>query len=75
MMRKSVPPLNTIPVGDPPGIVTTSAFLENADPAASPWYSVYVEVTLFATQNGLVAECVTPHGLTRFGSVINATFG
>src|SRR5258708_39852208 len=62
--------LVTVPVGKPPGIVTVCglALSTNGLPDTSPLRSWLVKVPLFATQNGLDAVAVTPHGLTRSGS-------
>src|SRR6266511_3965977 len=49
---KSVELLNTCPVGDPPGMVTTSGFLANVPPLTSPLYRVDLPVPLSETQNG-----------------------
>src|SRR5689334_18181759 len=71
---KSVVPLNTVPVGEPGGMVTVSAtFVRGV--VTSPEYKVALPLTLSETQNGLVGLNVMPHGLTRSGSVMLATPG
>src|SRR5215212_6677257 len=60
----------TVPVGSPPGIVTVCGFgfKTTGAPPTSPRISCVVLVPLFATQNGLEAVAVIPHGLTSNGS-------
>jgi hypothetical protein len=66
---KSLELLNTVPVGEPPGIVTVSAAFTNAVPLTSPVYNVDVLVPLFATQNAPpVGLRLIPQGLTSAGS-------
>src|SRR6185369_14726500 len=63
--------LKTVPVGNPPGIVTVEglAFSTTGLPeGTSPRMSRVVLVPLFATQNGLEAVAVIPQGLTKSGS-------
>src|SRR3989442_324599 len=62
-------PFATVPVGKPPGIVTVGIAdrRTNGLPDTSPLKSWLVLVPLFATQNGLEAVAVTPHGLTSSG--------
>src|SRR5947209_5737157 len=65
-------PLNTCPVGAPPGMDTTNGEFATGAPATPPGYRVAVLVPLLATQTGLVALSARPHELTAFGS---STFG
>src|SRR4051812_8342479 len=67
----------TVPVGSPPGIVTVGmlGFSTTGAPPTSPRISWVVLVPLFATQNGLEAVAVMPHGLTSNGSSTGANPG
>src|SRR5438552_1049424 len=57
--------LNTMPVGAPPGIVTTRLSI-----LPLPWpYSVESPVPLSDTQIGFAPACAIPQGFTRLGSV------
>src|SRR3989440_4652652 len=69
--------LATVPVGNPPGIVTVCglALRTTGAPPTSPRISWVVLVPLFATQNGLEAVAVMPHGLTSNGSSTGANPG
>lgn len=76
--RKSVAlpvPLNTCPVGDPPGMATLNGWVIGL-PATSPPYTSLRSVWLADTQNappfGLREM---PQALTRVGSVTRATPG
>src|SRR6185436_9528426 len=68
----------TGPVGNPPGIVTVCGLefkTTGAPLGTSPRMSWVVLVPLFATQNGLEAVRVMPHGLTSNGSRTGANPG
>ena len=67
---KSLVVLATTPVGNPPPMVIVCGlgFSANGLPDTSPRNNCVVLVPLLATQKGLVAVSVTPHGLTRNGS-------
>src|SRR2546423_15215520 len=69
--------LATVPVGNPPGIVTVCglAFRTTGAPPTSPRMSWVVLVPLFAAPNGLQAVAVMPHGLTSNGSSTGAKPG
>jgi hypothetical protein len=70
VMAKSVVALPTIPVGRPPGTVTSDSpgFFTSGLPLASPRKRLDELVPLFETQNGLVPLNAIPHGLIRVGS-------
>src|SRR6267143_91955 len=70
---KSLPPLKTMPVGSPPGmvIVCKPALRTNGLPDTSPLKSCVVLVPLLAIQKGLLADVVMPQGLTSRGSWMN----
>src|SRR3954468_7653052 len=69
--------LETVPVGNPPGMVTVCGFAlrTTGAPPTSPRMSCVVLVPLFATQNGLEGVAVMPHGLTSNGSSTGANPG
>src|SRR6185369_8217775 len=70
--------LETVPVGKPPGMVTVCglALSTTGEPdGTSPRISWVVLVPLLATQKGLLAVAVMPHGLTSSGSRTKATPG
>src|ERR1044071_1273120 len=70
---KASPPLNTVPVGAPCGIFTTSGRVVTALlVAVAPEYSVETPVPLSATHAGVLGPNDSPHALTRFGSVVSA---
>src|SRR3954453_10858316 len=69
---KSVVPLNTWPVGAPPGMVTLNGWVIGL-PLTSPRYNSLRSAPLDDTQNGLVALREMPQALTRVGSVTGAT--
>src|SRR6476661_86382 len=76
LRAKPLPPLNTVPVGAPWGIVTTSGTIEAACVVAfAPEYSVDRPVPLSAIHAGVVGPNESPHALTRLGSVISAAPG
>src|SRR5262245_25658631 len=67
--------LNTVPVGFPPGIVTSKRWLMGL-PLRSPKYRGLRPVPLSDSQNAPpLGLSEIPHGLTRFASVISATPG
>ena len=73
--EKSVVPLNTCPVGVPPGMVTLNGW-EIGLPATSPPYSSLSPVPLADTQNvPPVGLSEMPKAFTRVGSVTAATPG
>src|SRR5260370_1283137 len=73
---KSLVVLATTPVGGNPErgkalpmvMVCGLGFRANGLPETSPRNNWVVRLALLATQNGLVAVSVTPHGLSRSGS-------
>src|SRR5256714_5736861 len=70
--------LATVPVGNPPGIVTVCglALSTTGEPdGTSPRMSCVVLVPLLETQKGLLEVAVMPHGLTRSGSSTGANPG
>src|SRR5438067_9201595 len=69
--------LATVPVGSPPGMVMVCGlgFRTTGAPPTSPRTSCEVLVPLFATQKGLLAVAVTPHGFTRSRSSTGARPG
>src|SRR3954464_941341 len=67
--------LNTVPVGAPPGMLTTSGAVTGMLPRTPPEYSVDTSVPLSATHNGVAGPADSPHGVTRVGSVMRATPG
>src|SRR2546423_298623 len=69
---KPSPGLNTVPVGAPPGMFTTSGTASAGWPGVAPRYRVDVLVPLLATHTGVLGPADRPHALTRFGSVICA---
>src|SRR5262245_52114546 len=71
---KSVVGLKTCPVGAPPGMLTVSGNLTNAEPLTSPVYRVLTPVPPAETQKApVVALSETPRALTRAGSWMRAT--
>src|SRR6516165_10848567 len=65
--------LKTVPVGLPPGIVTSKRWLMGLPPR-SPKYRGLSPVPLSDSQNAPpLGLSEIPHGLTRFASVISAT--
>src|SRR5262245_26275827 len=75
-ITKSLVPLNTCPVGDPSGMVTTSETNANALPFTSPRYRVALPVSLAETQNAPpVGLSEIPQPLTRLESCFKATPG
>src|ERR1700687_3483201 len=70
-------PLNTCPVGAEGGTprVGGGTVTTNGIMLPAPLYSVATPVWLSDTQNGEVGANDTPHGLTKFGSVVTATPG
>ena len=75
-MAKPSPPLNTVPVGAPCGILTTSGTVVTAWAALlAPEYSVETSVPLSATQAGVLGPNDSPQALTRLGSVTSAAPG
>src|SRR5258707_7587077 len=65
--------LNTVPVGLPPGIVTSKRWLMGLPPT-SPTYRGLRPVPLSDNQNApALGLSVMPHGFFRFRSVISAT--
>ena len=70
---KPSPPLNTVPVGAPCGIFTTSGSVVAPLPeAVAPEYSVERPVPLSATHAGVFGPNDSPQALTRLGSVSSA---
>src|ERR671936_661369 len=65
--------LNTVPVGAPPAMSTTSGTIIGMLRRTPPVYSVDLSVPLSATHNGVDGPADSPHGLTRLGSVMRAT--
>src|ERR687891_1024433 len=65
--------LNTVPVGAPPAMSTTSGRIIGMLRRTPPEYSVDLSVPLSATHSGVVGPADSPHGLTRLGSVMRAT--
>jgi hypothetical protein len=67
---KSVVALPTIPVGSPPGTVTSDrpGFFTSGLPTTSPRKRLDELVPLFVTQNGLVPLNAIPQGLISVGS-------
>ena len=72
---KSLVELNTVPVGAPCGMLTTSGTIAGMLPSTPPLYRVETSAPLSATHSGEVGLADCPHGLTRLGSVIRATPG
>src|SRR5262245_54948910 len=67
--------LNTVPVGLPPGMLTSKRWLIGL-PARSPRYGGLRPVRLSDSQNAPpLGLSEMPHGLIRFGSRISATPG
>jgi hypothetical protein len=65
--------LDTVPVGFPPGMVTSKKWLTGL-PLGSPGYKGLRPVPLSDSQNAPpLGLSEMPHGLTRFGSRISAT--
>src|SRR6478672_4223319 len=73
VMTKSLVPLNTCPVGAPPGMSTLNGAL-SALPETSPVYTSLRSPPLEETQNDC-GPTATPQPLTRVGSVTSATPG
>src|SRR4051794_33367346 len=73
VIAKSAVPLNTYPVGAPPGMVTSRPALASGLPLTSPVYTVLRSVPLDETQKAPAGLTATPQPLTRCGSVIGAT--
>src|SRR5205085_12398289 len=69
--------LATVPVGSPPGMLIVCGFAlrTTGAPPTSPRMSCVVLVPLLATQKGLDAVAVSPHGLTSSGSRTGARPG
>src|SRR5215210_751593 len=69
--------LATVPVGNPPGMVTVGmpALRTTGAPPTSPRMSCDVLVPLLATQKGLLAVIEMPQGLTSSGSRTGARPG
>src|SRR5215207_5094466 len=61
--------LETVPVGNPPGMVTVErpGLRTTGAPPTSPRMSCAVLVPLLATQKGVLAASEMPHGLTSSG--------
>src|SRR5262245_3548728 len=76
LTTKSEVLLNKLPVGSPPGIVTSNPALANVDPITSPAYTVARSAPLDDTQNPpAVGFTETPQPFFKFVSVIGATPG
>src|SRR5262249_41181471 len=75
--KSVVLPLFTVPVGSPPGRVTTGRAATGTTglPPTSPENSVEVLVTLLESQKGLAPVALIPHGFTIKGSWMAATPG
>ena len=67
--------MNTVPVGAPPGMLTTSGTITGTLRRMAPEYSVETSVPLSETHTGVAGPADRPHGLTRLGSVMRATPG
>src|SRR5215216_6761361 len=69
--------LATVPVGNPPGMVTVGmpGLRTTGAPPTSPRMSCVVLVPLLATQKGLLPVSEMPHGLTSSGSRTGARPG
>ena len=72
---KSLVELNTVPVGAPCGMLTTSETIAGMLPSTPPLYRVETSAPLSATHSGEVGLAACPQGSTRFESVIRATPG
>src|ERR1019366_8362495 len=74
-MSKFLASLKTWPVGAPVGMPTTRGTGRRAVPSIAPRYSVVTSLPLSETQIGVAGPAAMPHGLTRLGSVLQATPG
>src|SRR3954470_18953614 len=72
---KPVPPLNTVPVGAPPGIETVNGTFTTGEGPTAPEYSVETSVPLSATHAGVVGPNDRPQAFTRLRSVSSARPG
>ena len=70
-----VPPLNTVPVGAPPGIDTVNGTFTTGVAPTPPEYRVDTSVPLSATHAGVVGPNDSPHALTRLESASSAAPG